>query len=130
MFQKMGMHHRDKMKLGLIYVLATAWLIFSGGLMFEIFSMQIIGGTLQIKRFFFFGGIYSLTWILLHLTFRKKRVSSYIYSAFTPYVSLVLSIVGLWLIGWAFEFFWLLMPAAFISELGRNVILHARKYNE
>lgn len=91
--------------------------------MFEIFSMQISVKEVQVYRICFFGIFYVLARYVLYVLFLKKDVSSYLYIVLAPYLALALSVFGLWLIGLAVEYFWLFVPGALISELGRKLIL-------
>lgn len=99
----------------------TALIALLGGLCWELFALSL-GYDSLITRFLLASIFYAVIANLLYYFVNPKSLrSSLILGAVTPYIAMVLSIFGIWLIFVSLMYFWIFIPFGLLS----GYIMHA-----
>jgi len=89
-----------------------------GGLTWEAF-MAILGERVVVLRGVAAGVIYGFVWLALCLALRPRQLwTSAFLGAISPYIAIVASLFGVWLIAGAILYWWVFVPVGILVGIG------------
>jgi len=102
-----------------------------GGFIFDQFSIELTNQHLSIGQFAFLGAVYLIAWSAVRVVAIKlhcRNLTLELASVFSPYVALLLTGVGVWLIPMAVRYCWVLMAGALIVDVLSDGIMRCARF--